>query len=325
MKSKPSFVIIGAGKVGSALGILLKERGYVPLGVFSRTASSADILAEKLQTRRYSQASEAARLADLVFITTTDREIASIASMIALKGGCRAGQIFIHTSGALGSDIMQPLQQHGARIVSVHPLQSFADVDSAKKNLPGSCFALEGDKEALEISKQLVDDLQGKYFIINPEDKPLYHAAAVVASNYLVSLINLSTSMYQKLGLNEEQSLAALFPLVQGTLNNIMKSGSAAALTGPVARGDGATVIKHMKTLKNMDWRAQEAYRHLGLYTVGMAMESGRITPKEGTALNNIFMEVEQHEQKGNHCRLPAYETGGQTHSNVNRLRLFNG
>ncbi|MEG6522063.1 Rossmann-like and DUF2520 domain-containing protein [Desulfotomaculum sp. 1211_IL3151] len=325
MKDKPSFVIIGAGKVGSALGILLKERGYVPLGVFSKTASSAETLAEKIQTKRYSQASEAAKIADLVFITTTDREIAATASMLALKGGCGPGQIFIHTSGALGSDVMQPLRDHGALAVSVHPLQSFADVDSAKKNLPGSCFALEGDGEALDTCKQLVDDLQGQYFIIKPEDKPLYHAAAVVASNYLVSIINLSTSMYQNLGLNEEQSLAALLPLVQGTLNNILRSGSAAALTGPVARGDGATVIKHMKALKNMDWRAQEAYRHLGLYTVGMAMESGRISPKEGTALNNIFMEVENNEQKGNHCRLPAYEAGGQTTSHVNRLRLFNG
>ncbi|ABO50312.1 NADP oxidoreductase, coenzyme F420-dependent [Desulforamulus reducens MI-1] len=325
MKNKPSFTIIGAGKVGSALGILLKERGYTPAGVFSRTPLNAQKLAEKLQTKRYSQASEAAKVADIVFITTTDREIASTASMIALKGGCGPGQILIHTSGALASDVMQPAREHGAWAISVHPLQSFADVESAKTNLPGSCFALEGDEEAMGTARQLVDDLQGQYFTIKTEDKPLYHAAAVVASNYLVSLIHLSTSIYQSLGLSEKQSLDALFPLIQGTINNIAKSGPTTALTGPVVRGDGATVIKHMKALKDLDWRNQEAYRHLGLYTVGVAIESGRLSPKEGTALNNIFMEVEQHEQKGNHCRLPAYETGGQIHSHVNGLRLFNG
>lgn len=325
MNCKPSFAVIGAGKVGSALGLLLKERGFLPAGVSSRSLASAQRLAGQLHTKVYAHPADAAKLADWVFITTTDREIGPAAYRIARQGGCRPGQMVVHTSGALASSVMEPVRREGALAVSVHPLQSFTSIESARENLPGSCFALEGDQQALILAKGLVEELQGQCFVIRAEDKPLYHAAAVVASNYLVSLVHLSTTMYQKLGLNERQALDALFPLIQGTLNNIARTGPGAALTGPVARGDGTTLKGHLKALKKLDWRARQAYNQLGLYTVGIAVENGKITPNEGAALSNIFLEVEQSEQTGNHCRLPAYETGRQTNSHVNRLRLSNG
>lgn len=322
MNGRSSFAIIGAGKVGSALGSLLKERGYEPIAVYSRSQNSAQKLAEQLGTRVCHHPAEAAERAKLVFITTTDREIGSIAALIARRGSKRTGQIFIHTSGALSSAVMQPVRTQGALAISIHPLQSFASLESAKENLPGSCFSLEGDEQAMPQAIELVNDLQGRHFIIKAEDKPLYHAAAVVASNYLVSLIHLSSSIYQQFGLNEEQAMDALFPLIQGTLNNIARSGPNKALTGPVARGDGTTLKGHMKALQKMDWRTREAYRSLGLYTVGIAIENGNITPNEGAALSNIFLEVENCEQKGNYCRLPQDEAGRQANSHVNRLRL---
>lgn len=325
MNHKPSFAIIGAGKVGSALGVLLKERGYAPAAVYSRSPSSARALAEQLAAAVVHHPAEAARAAELVFITTTDREIGPTAALIARKDSCRPGQIFIHTSGALASDVLAPVRQQGAWAVSVHPLQAFASLASAKENLPGSCFALEGDEQALARVIELVNDLQGRYFVIKAEDKPLYHAAAVAASNYLVSLIHLSAAVYQQLGLDEEQAMDALFPLIQGTLNNIARSGPAGALTGPVARGDGATLRGHMKALRKMDWRTREAYRSLGLYTVGVAMENGSLTANEGAALSNIFLEVDNRDQKSNYSRLPAYETGRQANSHVNRIRLSDG
>lgn len=325
MNHTSSFAIIGAGKVGTALGVLLKDQGYQPVGVASRSFASARKLAEQLQTTAYKDAAEAAEAADLVFITTTDREIEAVAGLLARKGVCRPGQTIIHTSGALPSDIMASVRQQGAFAVSVHPLQSFASVESAKENLPGSCFSLEGDEQALPGVIEVVNALQGRYFVIKAEDKPLYHAAAVVASNYLVSLVHLSSTIYQRLGLDEEQAMDALFPLIQGTLNNIARSGPAAALTGPVARGDGTTLKGHMKALQQMDWRVREAYRSLGLYTVGVAMENDSITANEGAALSNIFLEEGKHEQTGNYCRLPAHETGRTSHSHVNSLRLSNG
>lgn len=322
MNRKPSFAIIGAGKVGTALSSLLKERGYKPVGVYSRSQDSAKNLAEQMGIGVSRHPADAAERAELVFVTTTDREIASTAALIARREAKRAGQIFIHTSGALSSAVLEPLRHQGALAISVHPLQSFASLESAKENLPGSCFALEGDEQALPRAIELVNDLQGRHFVIKAEDKALYHAAAVVASNYLVSLIHLSASIYQQFGLNEEQAMDALFPLIQGTINNIARSGPAKALTGPVARGDGATLKGHMKALHKMNWRTQEAYRSLGLYTVGVAMQNGNITPNEGAALSNIFLEVENYEQKGNYCRLPTDETGRQANSHVNRLRL---
>ncbi len=325
MNHKSSFAIIGAGKVGSALGILLKEQGYQPVGVASRSFVSARRLAETLQTAACQDVAEAAELADLVFITTTDREIEAVAGSLARKGVCRQGQIIIHTSGALASDIMAPVRQQGAAAISMHPLQSFTSVESAKENLPGSCFALEGDEWALPRVMEVVDALQGRYFVIRAEDKPLYHAAAVVASNYLVSLVHLSSTIYQRLGLDEAQAMDALFPLIQGTLNNIAKSGPAAALTGPVARGDGTTLKGHLKALRKMDWRVSEAYRALGSYTVGVAMENGSITTNEGASLSKLFLEEGNYEQTGNYCRFSAHETGRTAHSHVNSLRLSNG
>ncbi|CCO08675.1 Rossmann-like and DUF2520 domain-containing protein [Desulforamulus hydrothermalis] len=325
MDRKPSFSIIGAGKVGSALGVLLQELGYLPAAVYSRTFSHSKRLADQLQVAAAPHPAAAAAAAELVFITTTDREIAAMAAAIARQGGCRPGQIVFHASGALASDVLAPVRAQGAWAVSMHPLQSFTSTAGARANLPGSCFALEGDEPALERAIEIVKDLKGRYFVIQPEDKPLYHAAAVIASNYLVSLVHLSASIYRQLGLDEEQAMDALFPLIQGTINNIARSGPAGALTGPVARADGATLRGHLRALQKMDWRTQQAYRAMGLYTVGVAMENGNLTPNEAVAISNIFLEVDNHEQKSNYSRLPAYETGRHPHYHANRLRLSDG
>lgn len=288
---KPAIAVVGCGKVGSALALLLKEKGYPVAGVASKSYSSAKRLAEAAGCPAYKRPEEAARAADLVFITTPDREIAAVSRSIAERDGFRAGQVVAHTSGAHPSGELKGVREAGALAVSIHPLQSFADVEGARRNLPGSYFALEGDEGALPIARQVAEDLGGRPFIIRAEDKVLYHAAACIASNYLVSLMHLATNIYARFGLSRREAFEALYPLVQGTVNNIRALGPSQALTGPIVRGDASTVAGHLPALEKVGDLEARLYRLLGLYTVRVALEKGSIGEEQARELTRVLQE----------------------------------
>lgn len=285
--------IIGAGAVGTGVGLLLKRRNYDIVGVASRTAASAKTAAERLQCPVYDRPEEVARAADIVFITTSDQAIAPVAEVIARKGGFRKGQTVIHMSGSLTSAVLAPARAAGASVLSLHPLQSCADPDRAVANLPGSVFSLEGDSKALPLGQQLIKDLGGDYFNINPQDKVLYHAAACVASNYLVSIVDISCRLMREAGMKPEQVMGALNPLVAGTLKNIAEKGVPDALTGPIARGDVGTVKDHLHAIDTALPELSEIYRALGRYTVGTAGRKGSINARRAALLSRILSRRE--------------------------------
>lgn len=287
--NKPSISIIGAGKVGSALALLLYRKGYPLAGVASRSLASARRVADELEVPATDRPEDVTSKADVVFITTPDRVIALVAAQIQERGGFKQGQIVFHTSGAHSADEVGAARKAGAFAASFHPLQSFATVLMAMENLPGSYFALEGDAEAILLAKQIVNDLEGKSFHIAAEDKPLYHAAACIASNYLVSLIHFATGLYRRFGLSREDAFQALFPLIRGTLNNIDQLGPAQALTGPIARGDAPTIEGHLEKFKQVGEDEMDLYCKLGLYTVKVALEKGSINQKQGRQLEELL------------------------------------
>ncbi|MQL53282.1 DUF2520 domain-containing protein [Desulfofundulus thermobenzoicus] len=287
--NKPAVVVVGCGKVGSALALLLKERGYPVAAVAGRTPAPVRRLAEAVGCPACDYPWEATVQGDLVFITTPDREIAPVSAAIARKGGFRPGQVVAHTSGAHPAGELQGVREAGALAVSIHPLQSFADVAGARENLPGSYFALEGDEGAMPLARQVVADLQGHCFTIRAEDKPLYHAAACIASNYLVSLMHLATGLYGCFGLSRREAFQALFPLVQGTINNIRRVGPVEALTGPVARGDVPTIQGHLPALERVGNEEEALYRMLGLYTIRVAREKDSITAEQARQLERVL------------------------------------
>jgi len=286
--TKPTMAIIGTGKVGSALGILLQQKGYTVAAVASLNQESAEQLASQLNCPVLSNQETAAR-AELIFITTPDRSIAPVAAEIAGAGVLRPGQVVAHTSGAHPAAELKGVRETGALAVSIHPLQSFAEVKSAMENLPGSYFALEGDERALPLAQQVVEDLEGKWFTISAADKPIYHAAACIASNYLVSLMHFATGLYAKFGLGPREAFEALYPLVQGTVANITKVGPTQALTGPVARGDVPTIAGHLKAFEEMDLQLQDLYCMLGQYTIKVALEKGSINAQQGEELKQVL------------------------------------
>lgn len=280
---------IGAGKVGTALAVQLNESGYDIAAVASRTENSAAKLASNISNCRVCEnAQGVADIAELVFITTPDDSISQVAGEIHW----RTDQGVVHCSGAGSLDILESARQEGARVGAFHPLQSFASVDHAIKNLPGSTFALEGTKTILDELKEIATALKGQYIELGAGDKVLYHAAAVIACNYMVTLIKIATDLWQGFGVAANDAIQALLPLLQGTVNNINNVGLPNCLTGPIARGDLGTIKLHLSSLKAKAPSLAAVYCELGLQTIPIALEKGTIDKEKAGELQEILMEV---------------------------------
>ena len=268
---------VGAGTLGSALATRLAEQGYEVVAVSSRRRSSAEKLAERIVRCRVAEKSqEVAQLADLVFITTPDDAIAPVVGAIQW----RQGQMVVHCNGSASTDILEHARRAGALVGSFHPLQTFADLAEALRNLPGSAFAVEAEEPLHEILAQMARDLGGQSFRLRAEDKVLYHAAAVITSNYTVALMKMATDLWRSFGVPAAKATQALLPLLRGTVNNIDKIGLPNCLTGPIARGDVGTLRNHLNALRERAPGMVEAYRQLGLQAIPIALEKGRISPE---------------------------------------------
>lgn len=291
--------IIGAGVVGTAVGAILQARNYEMVGVASRTPASRERLADRLRCPAFDDPVSLARQADLLLITTNDTVIAEIAARIAGGGGVRPGQVVVHFSGALGSDVLSPAREAGALALSIHPLQSFASAELAILQLPGSVFAIEGDPEALPLARRIVEDLGGKAFQIDSRAKPLYHAGACVASNYLVTLLDFAAGLLADTGIPYNEALGALLPLVEGTVKNIRDLGIPRALTGPISRADVATVKGHMEALAGSRNDQAGLYALLGLNTIKVACRKGTISAEQARQMADVFEKTAIVESKG--------------------------
>jgi predicted short-subunit dehydrogenase-like oxidoreductase (DUF2520 family) len=276
--------IIGAGRVGGAVGFLLAEAGYRVTAVATRSRATAE------RARSFIGAGEAttdlvraAASADIVFITTPDGAIRSVCEAIATARGFRTGSLAVHTSGAHTMDLLDAAKSAGAHRAVVHPLQSVPSMDLGVKNLPGSYFRIEADPEAADIARELVSALGGTELAM-PKWRPdrhsaaLYHAGAVTVSNYLVALIDYGLRFYRTLGADRQDALKAVLPLIKGTLGNIEKLGTTAALTGPLARGDAETIAGHLAAMRERAPELLDPYRELAKLTIAVAREKGSIT-----------------------------------------------
>jgi predicted short-subunit dehydrogenase-like oxidoreductase (DUF2520 family) len=265
---------IGAGTVGTALAVRLSQRGCPVIAVSSRSLSSAQKLAQLVNNCRVCRTAQGvADAAQLVFITTPDDVIAGVAGEVQWH----EGQGVVHCSGAHSVDILEPAKRLGANVGSFHPLQTFASVNQAIENLPGSTFALEAEEPLLSELKELASVLDGSWVELKPGDKVLYHAAAVFACNYLVTLVKLAVDLWQDFGVPPKEATKALLPLLKGTINNIDNIGLPHCLTGPIARGDLSTIGKHLNALKAKDSELLITYKELGLQTIPVALAKGRI------------------------------------------------
>jgi len=277
---------IGAGTVGTALAVRLSQEGCPVAAVSSQNLSSAQRLA-KLVTNCQAchTGQEVADIAELVFITTPD----DVISQVAAEVHWHARQDIAHCSGAHSVDILEPARQLGANTGSFHPLQTFASVDQAVENLPGSTFALEAAEPLLSRLKELASILKGNWVELKPGNKVLYHAAAVFVSNYLVTLVKLALDLWQDFGVSQREATRALLPLLKGTVNNIDNVGLPDCLTGPIARGDMGTISKHLSALEVKSPPLFTTYKELGLQTIPIALAKGKIDESRAEELKALL------------------------------------
>ena len=280
---------IGAGTVGTALAVRLNHSGYSVVAVYSRSRASADKLAQAAGgVRVFNSSQEVADNADFVFITTPDDAIAPVASQV----NWHSGQSVVHCSGADSVASLQPAQKAGAKVGAFHPLQTFAGVNQAINNLPGSTFALEAEEPLLKTLQEMAESLDGHWVVLKASDKVIYHASAVIACNYLVTLVKLATDLWQTFDVSSPEATRALLPLLRGTLNNIENIGIPNCLTGPIARGDIGTINKHLEALKQTAPNLLPTYRELGRQTVPVALAKGKIDQAKAKELETILAKA---------------------------------
>ena len=268
------FVIIGAGRVGTAVGRILEGGGAQVAAIASRSEESLEHAAGFIEKATFTpDAVKAARKGNVILITTPDDLIADTCLLLVTEQAVNKGDYVVHMSGALPLDVLEPAERAGARTACIHPLQTFADVAGAVKRIPGSVFAVTAhDEETRRWAEGLVHALGGEPVMLEEKDKILYHIGAVMASNLLVALEHAAELLYQEIGMNREKALRALMPLIEGTIENLKRHGTERALTGPVARGDIGVIRRHLEFMQGEDRDILlEAYASLSLYALDLA------------------------------------------------------
>jgi predicted short-subunit dehydrogenase-like oxidoreductase (DUF2520 family) len=284
--------IIGAGRLGTALGLALKSVGYKIEVVAAESASSAKRSARAFgpkalflsghQMNRLSPG-QLQRLdrCSLVLIATPDDVIARVAERLSevfaakrIPGSHAPAKqrVALHTSGALTAEVLKPMRSHGFAIGSLHPLVSISESRSGAELLTQGFFSVEGDRGAVRTARSIVSDLGGESFTIDSRRRALYHAAAVTASPHITALFDIAIDMLKVCGLNPRQAQRVLLPLVKSTVANLTIQEPARALTGTFKRGDVSTVQKHLAALKAANLtQALNAYVLLGQKSISMA------------------------------------------------------
>ncbi len=286
---REKIAILGLGKLGTAAGFLLKQAGYTIQSVASRSESSLRRGLPYTGGIACGTFAEAAAQADTIFITTSDDNILPVCREIAAGGAAGPGKKVIHMSGAAGLDVLSPARECGSDAAAIHPIQSFADIEGAIRNMRGSTFGITCSEHLRPWCGAIAVDLGGRPVYIPEEVKSLYHAAACIASNYLVCLMNTAQELYEEIGLNPSESFNAFWPLVRGTIRNIEDKGTVQSLTGPIARGDIRTIKSHLDSFRAKSPRLLEFYRTMAGLTIEVGIKKGTLDPAAAGKMKKLL------------------------------------
>jgi predicted short-subunit dehydrogenase-like oxidoreductase (DUF2520 family) len=255
--------IVGAGRVGRALGRRLHELGWHVGAVTGRSISTARAAVRVIGAGQpLGGPTHQVLNSRVVLITTPDSAIEGVAKNLAQLGGSEwSGKAVLHTSGALDSSVLQPLADLGAATGSIHPMQTFSN-----QNIPdlANCmFGIEGGPAALRVARKMVHQMGGVAVRLSGANKAAYHAAGSFACAYVLALMEAATRLLMTQGFKRRQAMRALLPLTRQTLDNFERVGPLAAWTGPLARGDYSTIERHVKALADFEPEYLEAYKTL--------------------------------------------------------------
>lgn len=278
---------IGAGRLGSSLSIAMARSGYRIVAMATRRESHQEWLRPQIPgVRVSSEAQDVVDLADVVFITVSDGAIRSVADQIKW----RADQAVIHTSGAMPVDELVSATEYGSTTGGLHPMQTFPSPD-AFNSFTGITFGIESGSNDLQGWLQtLATDLGGRPILISNEQRPAYHAAAVMACGLLAGLTGLAAEVWASSGeINRADAVRSLAPLVKTTANSIAEKGLPEALTGPYVRGDVTTVVRHIEASSAVSAEHGAAYAALALAALHLAREQGALTEQAESSIKAIL------------------------------------
>lgn len=262
---------IGAGKVGTAFGAYLKQKGCNLTGYYSRSIESSSKAAAVTGSCSFRDLKQLGKESDIIFITTSDDQIENVCQKLCQGPYLKPGQYIIHMSGALPSTILSAAKAFGCHIYSMHPLLAFADTEKSILDLQNAYFCIEGDEDKITLLEDLLKLCGNPCFKLKPEHKVLYHASACMLSNYLVTLVHNGLKIMENIQVDSSTAFEAMLPLVNSTIQNILSLGTEAALTGPIARGDINTVEAQLNSLQHASKEQLALYAFLSQETLKLA------------------------------------------------------
>jgi predicted short-subunit dehydrogenase-like oxidoreductase (DUF2520 family) len=279
--------VVGAGRVGTALAVLLQRAGHVVTAVSGRHATAARA-ARYLPGVPVLPAAAAASSADLVVLAVPDDALEGMAVTLAETATFRPEAWVVHVAGASGLEVLAPVVAAGARRLAMHPLQTVPDVEGALERIPGSAVAVTADdEEGALLGERLALDVGGRPFRLADERRPLYHAAAVFASNYVVTAAGVAEELFREAGVPDP--VASLLSLATASLENVARLGPAGALTGPAVRGDAGTVERNLEALRAVAPHAVAGYVELCRLALDLGERGGRLSPEGRAAVEEVL------------------------------------
>ena len=264
--------VVGAGRVGTALGLALSRAGYRLVGVSARSTAARDRARELLPGVPLLPPAAVAQASDILLLTVNDDAIEPVAGELVAAGSVHNGQYVLHVSGAHGLAVLRPATAVGAIPGAIHPAMTFPGRTTDVDNLAGSAFAVTAPDAVRPAMEQFVRNLGGVPVWVADADRTLYHAGLVLGANNLITLIAAAMQALAAAGV-QDPSLV-LGPLVRGSLENALRLGDA-ALTGPVRRGDTGTVAAHIEALAEHTPDLVASYLQFGLATARRARAAG--------------------------------------------------
>lgn len=284
----PVVFVIGAGVVGTTLAAKLLRAGVPVAGLHGRKADLSE-LASALAGVLGSSGPfpEIVSESEVVVISVRDSRIPEVVERLVGEKRLRPDQVLLHTSGNRpAADMLGAARPHVRGIGTMHPLIAVTEAPGTLENLRGATFGLEGDEEAVRVATRLAKAMGGRPMRLAPENMPLYHAAAVVASNYLVALADVARSLLVSAGVADEEALPALLPLMTSAVRNVVEIGLPSAMTGPVVRGDVDSIERHVAALEKRAPEVLDLYRRLGREVLRIARK--RVPELDDRAVERI-------------------------------------
>lgn len=287
-----SISIIGPGKVGTALARLAARAGLKIVAMGGRNRTRTEQAAANVGANVQAlEPVQAARLGEVVLLTVNDDSIRMLCDELSRAGAFQAGAIVAHCSGTLTSNELTSARQARCYVASMHPLQTFPNAESACEKIANTYFFIEGDEPAAKVLEEFSSQIGGRSLRIEPNAKTLYHAAAVMACNYLTALIDAALATGELAGIDRNSLTKAIEGLVRSTVDNVFSAGTVKALTGPVVRGDVRTVEKHLLAIESEQGAVElgRIYRVLGSQALEIAQRRKSLTPKQVELMRKLL------------------------------------